>query len=481
MSEKSLKSSRERMLLVFGVLGLMVAALSGLSEHVGWLQSICTGLSGSCRETVGYTLLRVPLWAWGVGFYLVLILSILGPRRWLVWLLAGAAGMEATLVWIMASTSTICVYCLVNLVVVLILLGLAFERARFWPMLSTALIFFMVTINAISHENKQLSAASKNGDKEVIAEVGGDAITQKQLESSLRQRLYDLERQMYQLKRQRLDQIIMETVLRKEAARKKITPQQLVNDQVLSKEAPVTDQDVEQYLQANPARRSEWRGTEEDLESRVKTFLTQERDYAKVVEYAKSLESKYHVSILLKEPSPPFLSFKTDGGHAMGPRDAPVKVIEFSDYECPACRSAHQTVKAIRDMYKGKLRWVFRDFPLKIHKEAEIAAEAAQCAADQNKFWEYQDILYSSKDPLTADTLEGYAGQLGLSTDQFKQCLESHKYKAKIQKEVEEAQAAGIDRTPSFIVNGNLMMGAPPLERFKQGIDAELKKVEEKK
>ncbi len=468
-----------RLLLAFSLLGLALAALAGLSEHVVWLASFCGSFSGGCKETIGFTLLKQPLWLWGVGYFALLVgLSL--ARRFkpaAICLVAGGIGVEMALVWVMISINALCIYCIGNLMVIVSLAVVTAERARFWQMLSIGLLFFMFSFYVIPREN-ELHASTAKGQEtsDVVAVAAGEQITRTELETPLTSQILELQKQIYQLKRRRLEELIADIVLRKEAAERGIAPEALINAEVVSKpESNVSDQELEAYYEANKGRVVDWKGTPEELKGRMKASLQQQKSYTKTMEYAKSLGPKYGVVSYLEEPQLPRTKVNIEGSPSTGPENAPVIVVEFSDYECPACRGVHDTVKKVREMYAGRIRWVFKDFPLKMHRHAEPAALAGRCAAEQGKFWEYQDLLYGSKEEFTPDLFVQYAKNLGLSADQFKQCVDSKKYLGAIDKEKQDAKLSGIDRTPSFIINGKLLTGGASLERFKEMIDKELK------
>ncbi|NLJ27071.1 MAG: DsbA family protein [Deltaproteobacteria bacterium] len=163
-----------------------------------------------------------------------------------------------------------------------------------------------------------------------------------------------------------------------------------------------------------------------------------------------------------------------------GPADAPVTIVEFSDYECPVCRKTHVLTKEIKEMYKGKIRWVFKDFPLRQHQWASLAAEAARCAGEQGKFWEYQDRLYSSDKELTVEQLSFIAKDLGMKPEPFAACLSNGKYRNEVEKDRQEGKVNGVSTTPTYVINGKFVPGAPTLEQFKEMIEAELAKTKPK-
>lgn len=170
----------------------------------------------------------------------------------------------------------------------------------------------------------------------------------------------------------------------------------------------------------------------------------------------------------------------------LGKADAKVTIIEFSDFQCPFCRRLWKdTLPKIKAEYidAGKVMFVYRDFPLSFHAGAQKAAEAAECAEDQGKFWEMHDKIFAEQDKQGTGTiqfgiadLKKWARQIGLNTQQFNDCLDSDKYKAEVEKDFADGSAAGVTGTPNTFVNGIKVNGAQPYENFKKIIDEELAK-----
>lgn len=166
----------------------------------------------------------------------------------------------------------------------------------------------------------------------------------------------------------------------------------------------------------------------------------------------------------------------TSGDHVRGDSNAKVTLIEYSDFQCPYCGQLEPTMEKILADYKGKVRVVYRHFPLTtIHPYAQGAAEASECAAEQGKFWEMHDILFSNQTALDETSLKSYAGKIGLNASQFASCLSSHKYASAISQSSSDAQASGITGTPGVWVGNQLIKGAYPYDTFKQLIDSMLK------
>ena len=188
------------------------------------------------------------------------------------------------------------------------------------------------------------------------------------------------------------------------------------------------------------------------------------------------LREQYPVTVHLDEPPLPFSKVSVGDSPVSGPPDAAVTVVEFSDYLCPACRNAHETTKSIRETYAGKIRWIFKDYPLDSHKGARKLAEAAHCAGEQGQFWEYQDHLFSASGEIGPAKLKEFATQLGLDGERFMRCFESREYAARVDNDIKQAGESGVSSTPSFIINGRLKPGSLSPEDFKQIIDEELTK-----
>lgn len=192
-------------------------------------------------------------------------------------------------------------------------------------------------------------------------------------------------------------------------------------------------------------------------------------------------------------PEPRIYEIKTEGYPSLGPADAPIEIVEFSDYQCPYCSRWHaQVYKPLLAAYPGKIRFVYRNFPLSFHQNAFASAEAALCAGDQDKYWEFHDLLFDNQTILNNQTgtildqatYSGFAQKLGLDVPTFEQCMTSHKYQQFIIDDANYASSlpndtngeAAVGGTPTFFVNGHRLGGAYPIEYFKEIIDAELAK-----
>lgn len=165
----------------------------------------------------------------------------------------------------------------------------------------------------------------------------------------------------------------------------------------------------------------------------------------------------------------------TDDDHIRGDKNAPVTIVEFSDLQCPFCQSFHPTLQRLMDEYDGEIRWVYKHFPLdSIHPQARPAALAAECAAEQEKFWEFIDASFENQSLLGDTFYADTAKSLGLNTSKFNECYSSRKYEDKIDAHYDEGTVAGVTGTPSSFVNGQPVSGALPYAAVKSLIDTAL-------
>lgn len=182
--------------------------------------------------------------------------------------------------------------------------------------------------------------------------------------------------------------------------------------------------------------------------------------------------------IPLAEPQiVPKVEVSVDDDPVKGSEDASVTIIEFSDFQCPFCgRFYTQALPQIEKNYieTGKVKLVYRDYPLGFHENAQKAAEASECADEQGKFWEYHDKLFENQGALDVDSLKQYADDLGLDTAEFNGCLDSDKMASEVQADFNDGRSYGVSGTPTFFVNGFKLVGAQPYSAFEQAIEQEL-------
>lgn len=313
------------------------------------------------------------------------------------------------------------------------------------------------------------ASASADAGK-TLATVGGEPITQAQVEEQVSARLVELDQERYEVLKQGLDELIAEKLFEQEAKARSITPQQLVQQEI---EAKVPEPDEAQVQQVYDENKDRLEGqTFEQIKPRIVAYLKSQQGMNRREQFISELKGKHKTTIALR---PPVVNVDTAGRPSKGGGpDAPVTIVEFSDYECPFCKRAEGVVDQIMAAYGDKVRVVFRDFPLPFHANARLAHEAANCAASMGKFWEYHAKLFANQNALAEDRLNGYAVEVGLDPEKFSQCLKERPHAAAIDKDLADGQRAGVSGTPAFFINGRMLSGAQPFEKFKEVIDEEL-------
>lgn len=307
---------------------------------------------------------------------------------------------------------------------------------------------------------------------DALAEVNGVAITSGEVETSLAGQLSNLEEQIYNLKRQKVDALINDKLLDKEAAKRKLTVPQLLDAEVTSKVTLVTEQEVEKFYQDNKAQ---IKGDDPQIRERIRAFLQNQKLAARREEFLESLRSLANIVVNLKPPPAIRAEVSIEGAPVRGPANAPVTLVEFSDFECPFCKRAHPIIMQLLEKYAGKVKLAYRDFPLEsIHPQARRSAEAARCAADQGKFWDYYDVLFNESPKLSPEDLKRYAAQVGIDGKKFEECISAGVHKSAVQNDLNEGNRLGVTGTPAFFINGRPLTGAQPLAAFARVIDEEL-------
>jgi protein-disulfide isomerase len=310
---------------------------------------------------------------------------------------------------------------------------------------------------------------------EPLAEVDGVAITTEEVEKPLAPQVSKLEEQIYNLKRQRLDAIINDKLLEKEAAKHKLTVPALLDAEVTSKVGLVTEQEIEKFYQENKAQ---IKGEQGQVREQIRSYLQNQKLNAKREEFLKSLRSQAKVVVNLKPPPVLRVEVAVDGAPFKGPAKATVTIVEFSDFHCPFCRRVIPTLAQLESKYGEKIKLVFRDFPIEnLHPGATKAHEAARCANEQGKFWTYHDKLFAAPPKSSPEIFKAFAKELGLDVANFERCFDAGKYHADIKKDIEEGNGVGVTGTPAFFINGRLVSGAQPLEAFARIIDDELARI----
>jgi protein-disulfide isomerase len=314
-------------------------------------------------------------------------------------------------------------------------------------------------------------AGQPGPEGDAVAVIGGVTISRAQLDELSREPLSRLRSQQYEIEKRVLDQHVERLLFEQEAAERKLSVEELTRAEVEAKAKPVSEDEARAYYEGGKDRFKDL--PEAQALQQITDTLRRQRVQRKRAEFVAELKTRRGVRVLL---DPPRMAIDTTGAPFKGGPEAPVTIVEFSDFQCPYCSSVVPTLKAVAERYGSKVRIVFRDFPLPFHKEAAKASEAAACAEAQGRFWDMHDKLFANQKSLQVTDLKRYAREIGLDHGAFDQCLDSGLKAARWQRGREDGNRYGVNGTPSFFVNGRFLTGAVSVDALGQVIDQELQR-----
>jgi protein-disulfide isomerase len=317
-----------------------------------------------------------------------------------------------------------------------------------------------------------MTSCQPSKDSQKLAEIAGTVITRVDIDKSGGKQLQVLRQQLYQLERQKLDEYIGAMLLTQEAKKRGVSVATLLEQEVNSSVQPPSEEEIRGLYEKNKERIAvEF----EKVRDQIRRYLHEQKITERKMEYFKTLRINGKVTTYLKPPELVRVDLSLNGAPSKGSEKAEVTIVKFEDFQCPYCKAVQPNFEEVLKRYDGKVRLVHKDLPLdELHPQARQAAEAARCADDEGKFWEYHDKLYASSPKAAPEDLKFYAKDLGLKQDSFDKCLSTGKYKAAIQKDMNEAASLGLTGTPTFFINGRELSGAQSIEAISQIIDEEL-------
>jgi protein-disulfide isomerase len=305
----------------------------------------------------------------------------------------------------------------------------------------------------------------------VFATVNGRPITSAMVEDSLKPFAHSVEEQVYNLRKRQLEIRINDLLLEREAQKRQLTTRQLLDAEVAAKVRPVTDAEAEAFYNQNKDRVN---GTFVQVKQQIVDYLAEQRKRELETALAVQLRQAAGVQTFLLPPVSPVYEIATDDQPSKGATTAPVTVVEFTDFQCPACAQAHPVLDRLVAEYGDRIRLVVRDYPLSQHPQAPKAAEAAEAARAQGKYWEYARLLFENQRALEVANLKEYATRVGLDRAKFDAALDSGQYAEKVQRDINDGNKVGVNGTPSIFVNGRRTSDFS-YEGIKAAIEAALK------
>jgi len=308
------------------------------------------------------------------------------------------------------------------------------------------------------------------GNEPVAARVGDEVITVAELDAEIKEDLWKRETgdgnpsRVYDLRSTAAKNLIGKRALEAEAKKRGLTSDALLEAEFKTL-PPISDEEVKKFYDENAARLP---GTTlEAIAPRIRSHLESEQKRKAVDAIIAKADTKIELERPRVELRP--------GGPSRGPANAPVTIVEFSDFQCPFCQRAKPVLDEIATRHPQDVRIIYRNLPLdSLHPRARASAEAAACAGEGNKFWEYHDKLFANNRALGDDELRKYAAEVGLDAAAFDECVKSRKHASAVEADVQEAKKIGISGTPAFVVNGILLTGLQTADALDVVIQEEL-------
>ncbi len=334
-----------------------------------------------------------------------------------------------------------------------------------------SILCVLIAVTACACSKSKQSAGASADPTAIVATIDDVKITASELDEAAKNRLSRIDQEIYEVKRAVLDEMIKEKLIESAAKKQNKSVEEFIKESIDDKATPPTDDEIKKFYEA---RKEQMGGKKfDEVKGQIKGFLMQSKRQALQQQLFGGLRAGSKVKV---ELSAPRVEIEAGDNPSIGPKNAPITIIEFTDFQCPFCSRVRATINQITDEYKDKVRYVLRDFPLSFHQFAKKAHEAAHCAGDQGKYWDYTSEIWKNQQALQIEKLKEYAKVIKLDVKKFDQCLDSGKYTKKVEENVAAGADAGAQGTPSFFINGIFLSGARPVSDFKNIIDQELNK-----
>jgi protein-disulfide isomerase len=337
--------------------------------------------------------------------------------------------------------------------------------SRSAALVMATVIFIFGALVTLAPATVEAAEASANP---IVATIGNYQITQREVDTAALKNISP--NQLYDLRKETLDKMVDSHLIDEAAKKAKMTPAAYLERETHGK---VTEADARKYYDAHKKgidAQTHGRSFDE-IKPLLMSAMQRHQDRERRDTLMAKLRADAHVKVMLKAPRVKVVST----GHPwVGGKNAPVTIVEFSDFQCPYCRSAEPVLKRIRAKYGDKIKLVYMDFPLGMHAHAMDAAVAGRCAADQKKFWQLHDAMFANQSKLDPADLQASAAKAGLDKKKFDACLKAKTGIAGIKADQAEGERLGVTGTPTFFVNGRELVGVESEKNFSNVIEEEL-------
>lgn len=316
------------------------------------------------------------------------------------------------------------------------------------------------------------TALAAQADDQAIAMIDGESVLESEIQ--VQGELRRLEQEAFEAKLKAFDNFVANKLIEEAASREGLSGEEFFSREVVEKAEAPTDEQVEAFYEE---RKDQIGEPIENVRGKIVDFLQNQRREELRAELVEGLRAKRDIRVLL---DPPRLPVRIDGAPSEGPVNAPVTVVEFSDFECPFCKRIQPVLAELRSRYGDRVRWVAKDLPLSaIHPQAQRAAEAARCAGDQDRSSEFRQRLFGAE-RLEEDSYTNFASELEMDVEAFDACLAEGRHRDSVLADASEAFQLGVQSTPTLLINGARLTERPDVEGLTRAINRELERVAQK-
>jgi protein-disulfide isomerase len=286
----------------------------------------------------------------------------------------------------------------------------------------------------------------------VLASVNGQPLRIEIINERMKAYIYKLDRQIYEAQKRALDRRINDTLILAEANKKNIGPEVIIRTEITEKLKAPSESEIAKFYQEN---KSQINGDLASTRGAIANYLQEQQQQKLEEELAARLRAGAKLQMFLQEPVAPVFNVAVGKGISRGDINSPVKIVEFTDFQCSACGAMYPVIEEVLKAYGNRVYFEVRNFPLSsIHENAFEAAQAAAAANAQGKFWPYTDLLFKNQKSLDTESLKKFATHAGLDRARFDADLASGKFAADIRRDIEEGEQYGIEGTPTIFING---------------------------
>jgi protein-disulfide isomerase len=356
---------------------------------------------------------------------------------------------------------------------------MGFFRKRFFSPLVLSMsaisvaMLFACTGDSKAKDKPRYTFKEGQGPNGAVASVDGKPVTEEELMGDEKLEFIDAQRRVYDLRMNRVGRVLIEKVYGEEAKKAGMSVEEYVEKNVLKGEPKIADKDYEKFVKEKKIPKEQLNA---QLKERIMAYMKAQKRQDELTELTTKLSKQHKVEIYFSKPA---MKMNVDVGQAptFGGKDAKVKIVEFSDFQCPFCTRAAATVNEIKKIYGNKIQVAFKHYPLPMHPNARPASEAAMCVNElggSDKFWKYHDKLFENAEKLDPESIKKMATAVGVKADDFNKCFEEKRFAKVVQDDIEYGNRLGVRSTPTFFINGRVLSGAQPVEAFREVIDEEL-------